>query len=334
MAKQIPAHPDKKSISDLIGKITRGELILQPEFQREFVWTPSHMEKFIQTILDGFPIPEIYLSQKGINLDTLTTQNVIVDGQQRLTTIKRYIEGTWNFEKSIPKFSDLNGQEKTDFLNYDVTVRDLKDAAPETIIEIFKRINSTNFTLTAIEINRAIYNGEFISCAKDILEIIKQKDVKVDIFSESELTRMADLHFILLVLATIEEGGYFTRDNEVEKYIALFNNEYPELEDKKQLLSAVLIDILTCELADDSIWFRKSNFYTIVVELYFNKLKIADIIQYLTEFETNVLSNKNEDKSQNEFSLYYSNMYSGTNSRQARVIRADLFRKYIINRNG
>ena len=33
MAKQIPATPDKKSISDLIGKIQRDELVLQPEFQ-------------------------------------------------------------------------------------------------------------------------------------------------------------------------------------------------------------------------------------------------------------------------------------------------------------
>ena len=165
MSKQIPAHPDKKSISDLIGKIQRDELILQPEFQRDFLLY-HHMEKFIKTILDGFPFPEIYISQKGINLETLTTQNVIVDGQQRLTTIKRYIDGGFNFERSIPKFSELDGEEKTDFLNYDVTVRDLKDANPETIIEIFRRINSTNFTLTAIEINNAIYNGEFISCAK------------------------------------------------------------------------------------------------------------------------------------------------------------------------
>ena len=149
----------------------------------------------------------IHISQKGINLDTLATQNVIVDGQQRITTIKRYIDGTWNFEKNIPKFNDLEGQDKTDFLNYDVTVRDLKDAAPETIIEIFRRINSTNFTLTAIEINKAIYNGEFISCAKDILDIVKQKDLKVDIFSESELTRMADLHFIhLLQLLPVLRG--------------------------------------------------------------------------------------------------------------------------------
>ena len=141
---------------------------------------------------------------------------------------------------------------------------------------------------------------------------------------------MADLHFILLVLATFEEGGYFTRDNEVERNIALFNNEYPDFEDKKKRLSSVIIDILTSKLTDDSIWFRKSNFYTIVVELFFNPIPVKDIIEALKEFETNILTNKNEDKSKNEFSLYYSNMYSGTNSRQARVIRADLFRKYIL----
>ena len=330
MAKQIPAHPDKKSISDLIGKIQREELILQPEFQREFVWTPTHMEKFIQTILDGFPFPEIYISQKGINLETLATQNVIVDGQQRITTIKRYIEGAWNFEKNIPKFADLEGQDKTDFLNYDVTVRDLKDALPETIIEIFRRINSTNFVLTAIEINKAIYNGEFISCAKDILEIIKQNELKVDIFSESELSRMADLHFILLVLATIEEGGYFARDNEVEKYIAMFNSEYPGVEEKKQLLSSVIIDLLTSELPDDSIWFRKSNFFTIVVELFLQKVTVSNIIASLNEFEKYVLQNKNEDKQTNNYSLYYSSMYTGTNSRQARVIRSELFKSYVL----
>jgi len=332
MAKQIPAHPDKKSISDLIGKIQRGELILQPEFQREFVWTPSHMEKFIQTILDGFPFPEIYLSQKGINLDTLATQNVVVDGQQRLTTIKRYIDGDDNFEKNIPKFKDLSGLDKTDFLNYDVTVRDLKDASPDIIIEIFKRINSTNFTLTAIEINKAIYNGEFITCAKEILDIIKNNKLKVDIFSESELTRMADLHFILLVLSTVEEGGYFTRDNSVEKYIAEFNNEYPKLEINREKLSNVLIDVLTSDLNDDSIWFRKSNFLTIIVELFFHKLKVIDIFKALNDFEAIVLQSKNEDKQTNEYALYYSNMYSGTNSRQARVIRSELFKKHVIEK--
>jgi len=330
MAKQIPAQPDKKSISDLIGKIQRKELILQPDFQREFVWTPSHMENFIQTILDGFPFPEIYISQKGIDLTTLATQNVVVDGQQRLTTIQRYIEGSDDFEKRIPKFADLGDDNQRDFLNYDVTVRDLKDVPAETIIEIFKRINSTNFTLTAIEINNAIYNGEFISCAKDILEIINQAEHKVPIFSESELTRMADLHFILLVMATLEEGGYFTQDTKVENYIAQYNDEYPNSDKHRDLISSTIINILDSALPLDSIWFRKSNFFTLVTELCFAKTTIDDKIDKLTAAEEQIVANKNEVKDGNKFAKYYASMYTGTNSRTSRVRRSEFVRTDIL----
>lgn len=330
MAKQIPAQPDKKSISDLIGKIQRKELILQPDFQREFVWTPAHMENFIQTILDGFPFPEIYISQKGIDLTTLATQNVVVDGQQRLTTIQRYIEGSDDFEKRISKFADLGDDNQRDFLNYDVTVRDLKDVPADTIIEIFKRINSTNFTLTAIEINNAIYNGEFISCAKDILEIINKAEHKVPIFSESELTRMADLHFILLVMSTLEEGGYFTQDTKVENYIAEFNDEYPNSDVNKDLVSSTIINILDSKLPLDSIWVRKSNFFTLVTELCFAKTKIEDKIDKLTTAEENILANKNEDKVENKYAKYYASMYAGTNSRTSRVRRSEFIRTDIL----
>jgi uncharacterized protein with ParB-like and HNH nuclease domain len=330
MAKQIPALPDKKSISDLIGKIQRKELILQPDFQREFVWTPAHMESFIQTIIDGYPFPEIYISQKGINLSTLVTQNVVVDGQQRLTTIQRYIEGTDDFEKNIPKFKDLGDDNQRDFLNYDVTIRDLKDVEAETIIEIFKRINSTNFTLTAVEINNAIYNGAFISCAKEVLKKIEVAEHKVPIFSESELTRMADLHFILLTMSTIEEDGYFTQDNKVETYIAKYNDEYAKSVETADLISTVIIDILDSDLPQDSIWFRKSNFFTLVCELSFSNKQIKPLIEKLIEAENNIIKNKNEDKDANKYAKYYASMYAGTNSRSSRVRRSEFIRSEIL----
>lgn len=329
MAKQISAQPDKKTISDLIGKIQRNELILQPEFQREFVWTPVHMENFIKTILDGYPFPEIYISQKGIDLETLATQNVVVDGQQRLTTIKRYLEGTFGFEKNIKKYKDLSPDEQKDFLNYDVTVRDLKDISGDQIIEIFKRINSTNFTLTAIEINNAIYNGEFIRCAKDIRDIITAHELKVPIFNESELTRMADLHFILLVMSTIEEGGYFTQDKEVEKYIAKYNDEYPSSTEMFENLTNVLLNVLTSEIEVDSIWFRKSNFFTLVCELYIHHVKVETILDHLIWAEKQIIDNKTKDKNENIFAMYYASMYTGTNSRQSRVRRSEFLRENV-----
>jgi len=328
MARQLQAQPDKKTISDLIGKIQRNELILQPEFQRGFVWTPEHMENFIKTILEGYPFPEIYISQKGIDLETLSTQNVVVDGQQRLTTIKRYIEGTHNFEKEIPKYANLTDTQKTEFLNYDVTIRDLKDVSPETMIEIFQRINSTKFTLSAIEINNAIYDGKFIQCAKDVISEFKNIEFKVPIFSESELTRMADLHFLLLVMSTFEEGGYFPADTEVEKYIAQFNDEYPNYEAMKNMLVDMILSIDNSDLSTDSIWYRKSNYFTLLCELLWSGNSIDDLLGELNEFEENVITNKNKDKHENDFAKYYANMYAGTNSRNARVRRSEILRNY------
>ena len=90
---QIPSSPSTKKISDLIGMIKRGDLILQPDFQRKLVWAPKHKESFIDTILRGFPFPEIYIAQSGIDLETFQAQQVVVDGQQRLSTIISYING-------------------------------------------------------------------------------------------------------------------------------------------------------------------------------------------------------------------------------------------------
>lgn len=165
---QIPSSPSTKKISDLIGMIKRGDLILQPDFQRKLVWSIRHKESFIDTILKGFPFPEIYIAQSGIDLETFQAQQVVVDGQQRLSTIISYINDELPCKK-ILRYSALDNQQKVAFLNYDVVVRDLKDASSDTIKEVFRRINLTQYRLNDIEINNAIYEGEFISTAKDIL---------------------------------------------------------------------------------------------------------------------------------------------------------------------
>lgn len=150
---------------------------------------------------------------------------------------------------------------------------------------------------------------------------------------------MADLHFILLILATIEEGGYFANDRKVEEYIAQFNDEYPNYENNKEFLSNVIVNILKSDLKEDSIWFRKSNFFTMIVELCFSKILTEEnvsetltenLLKALNEFERNILENKNENTEKNEFASYYSRMYSGTNNRQSRVIRSNFFKKYVI----
>lgn len=333
MTKQISSSPSNKRISELYQRIKEETLVPQPEFQRKFVWTSKHKEAFIDTILQGLPFPEIYIAQTGIDMERIVSTEVVVDGQQRLSTIVQYIdeqEDSKEFGKTIKKYKELTREEKSDFLNYNVVIRDLGDVDEDTIKEIFKRINRTKFNLRQVEIHNAVYDGEFITCAQEILDELDSDHLPI--FSDSDLTRMADLHFILLCMATIENEGYFSRDKEIENYVVDFNEEYPNYDTVKTKLVQTFKFINDLGLDNDSMWYRKSNFYTLVIELYdkFDLVK-DDLKEKLEEMDRKVIENKHLPKEENAYSLYYSYMYTGTNSRQARVIRSELFQENIFD---
>lgn len=330
MARQIPSSPGNKKISEVYRRIKEGSLIPQPDFQRKFVWTKDHKEDFIDTILQGLPFPEIYIAQTGIDMKRIMSTEVVVDGQQRLSTIVQYIDekdDSYDFGKKVKLFNKLSHEEQQEFLNYNIVVRDLGDIDGDTIREIFKRINKTKFNLEQIEIQNAVYDGRFISLAKEILSSVEQEHLPI--FSESELTRMADLHFILLVMSTVENGGYFPFDKEIERFVQEFNDEYPRYDKMKASILRTFNLIKSMKLESDSIWYRKSNFYTLLVEFTVNRYENIDVKKKLIELEELVLKNKFEPKDKNEFSLYYSYMFTGTNSRQARVLRSEILNRYL-----
>lgn len=327
MAKQLPSSPSNKMISELIGMIRREELILQPEFQRKLVWNINHKSAFIDTILKGYPFPEIYLSQSGIDFETLKSQQVVVDGQQRLSTIMQYVEGIpeqkW---KGIPLFKDLSTDQKNDFLNYNVVVRNLQDASEEVVKEVFRRINQTKFNLEQIEIQNALYDGEFISVAKEIVTLNNLENFPV--FSDIDISRMSDLNFVLLCMSTLLEGGYYAGNKKTEEFIIRYNDSFVERDNVITQFNKTFDYIKSLSLPQDSIWYRKSNFFTLVMELLFKSIPQEDISNSLTTFETKV--NENKENKENEYGLYYAYMYTGTNGRTARVERGRIFKEHIL----
>ncbi len=67
-------------IDALLGKFKRGRLIVQPDFQRQYVWDQAKASKLIESALLGIPIPIVYLSEEPDN------NEYVIDGQQRLTS--------------------------------------------------------------------------------------------------------------------------------------------------------------------------------------------------------------------------------------------------------
>jgi hypothetical protein len=324
-----------KKLLDLFNMMKSGSLILAPSFQRKLVWNAGHKENFIETILLGLPFPEIYLADGDIDLETQTSQTLVVDGQQRLNTIYQYVTASPDFSiKRIRKFEQLTPEEKTKFFDYKIVVRDLGRIEDDKIRNIFKRINSVQYALNAIEISNSLYEGEFITTAKDILEN-NELFQEMELFSEGQSSRMKDLEYILLIMSTIEEGGYFTSDKEVENYVKRYDNEYPNKKQMSTALNKIFNLIGSCQLPADSLWNRKSSFFTLIVEVAsFNKnygylpdkQALSDTLMSL---ESQLQANKHEDVNENPFAQYYYYMHQGTTSRKGRHIRGQLLQKYL-----
>ncbi len=328
MSTQIKPSVTNPTIADVYQLIEEQKLILRPDFQRKFVWTTEHQEAFMDTILKGLPFPEIYVCEGEVDVQKLRTTRLVIDGQQRLTTIRNYIEAAQDPPFAhVPTYQALTKEEKQEFLSYQIVMRDLGKVDDEMTREIFRRINLTKFKLDDVEIHNAVYDGHFIQAAKHILENIALEQYGV--LRESEFTRMADLHFLLLVMATIENGGYFAQDREVEPKVAGFNEEYPNKGRMIALLVKTFEIVRELKLPFDSMWFRKSNFFTLVVEIakHIDRLP-ADLGSRLLALEDNVMSNKANTDS--EFHRYYSYMYQATHGRSARVVRAEFFQKYCL----
>ena len=91
--------PDKQPISNLIESADDGKLVL-PEFQRSFVWNRQDVEELIVSILNGYYIGTLLLLDvnprdtpfspraiEGVSANDITPKRMVLDGQQRLTSI-------------------------------------------------------------------------------------------------------------------------------------------------------------------------------------------------------------------------------------------------------
>jgi hypothetical protein len=146
----IQYHVRSRFLVDLYGDIKVGKLVLSPYFQRKLVWRPAHKQDFIKTILLGYPFPEIFISRGAIDLDSMSSTSCVVDGQQRMSSIRDFIEG--KFEVDGRKYNDLDAVEKEAFLKYEIAIIDLDlKNDDERIRQIFTRLNRTFYALSTIE---------------------------------------------------------------------------------------------------------------------------------------------------------------------------------------
>ena len=218
--------PTNKKIREIITLIKDGKLIPRPEFQRRLVWTVKDKNHFLDLIIKGYPFPEIYLADGDVNLETGAGTQLLVDGLQRVSTMVSHFEADPELIlTSVPHYKDLNEEKKRAFLQYDVAVRDLGSISKEEIIEVFRRINATKYSLIDIEINNAVYTGALRQFAERVSKLQFFSDHPV--FSSLDYKRMGDLRFALQIIVTMM-SGYGNRDDQFEEFLARYNDVFDQ----------------------------------------------------------------------------------------------------------
>ena len=295
----IPANNTK--VIEIFNKIRSGQLSINKGYQRKLVWKKQHKFDFIDTILRNYPFPEVYLAPGSLDQEKLILVDEIVDGQQRLTTIHDYINNTDVFALPripIPRFSELSSQDKTTFLNYEISVRYLKGVSPEQVRDIFQRINRTDYALNSAErLNAQWGESEFICFCKQLVEvefesnavqyIIEPENRKIflqffhgedddeSVFTTGDRSRLLAMQYIMTVVATIDFGDYFARNDRVNFYIQGFNDAFPQAAEIEATLLDTIKFIDNLSLNRKSRWFNKANLFTLLVEM--SKIDISTI---------------------------------------------------------
>lgn len=147
------------SIREAVGKISRGGFVMDPDFQRDFVWREEKQSRLIESVLMRIPLPVFYLAEDDEG------RYVVVDGLQRLTTFKRFVGGDLVLaladrpELDLKRFADLSPKLQNRLEDSDLTLYILDSKAPERArLDIFERVNSGE-PLTRQQMRNSLYMG-------------------------------------------------------------------------------------------------------------------------------------------------------------------------------
>lgn len=328
----------------LITALRDGTLIPDPEFQRQLVWSNKDKLGFLDTVLRGYPFPEIYIASGDVNPETGQGTEMLVDGQQRIQTLYQYFTGSDKIKlgREITPYSELDEISKRNFLEYEVVVRDLGLVNMEEIKEVFKRINATSYALNDMEIYNSQYNGEFKRFGIELTELPFFEIHRI--FSSNEVRRMKHLTFILTIVITIM-STYFDREEALEKYLNIYNDDFELKEDLRQEIDEVLLFIEKCNFDLRSRVWKKSDFLTLFVEIYKIMLKEKiilepkEVAERLNDFyymvdNYNSLDLQSVDKSRlADVEAYAKAAIQGTNNRSSRIKRGQIIQRVILGRD-
>lgn len=266
-------------ISSLLRRLSRN-IIYIPNFQRNNVWSKQKNIQLIDSIFKGLPIPEIFIREVSKN------KQEIVDGQQRITALKEFVNGKFKYNNLT--YEELDDNEKEFFDSYKFAVRYLYNYSDNIICLFFCRLQS------GMQVNQ----NEILNSRIDILffrlfsqylaeEIIqlecfmknKRKEINTELIRAFSMSGLVNYNFDLSDKKLQEYYENLNEDeDELIKKICLFRKNLKTIIKfyKNNLNNLTEFCIKTKDLS--FLYFIQSknkeiNFYRLIYEYYKNHMK-------------------------------------------------------------
>ena len=197
-----------ESIQSLYGSYLKEAFLVNRRYQRKLVWTVEEKRSFINSIVNGYPVPLILLAE--VSLDS-ERKLEIIDGMQRMNAIMSFIDQEFDLDGEYfdldtmadtkilkdtnqiqQKYKALDRNVCAEIVRYQIPLSVFKESGDSHIDEVFRRLNSGGKHLSKQELRQAGAISNFASIvrklssnirgdssASDILDLNSMKNISI-----------------------------------------------------------------------------------------------------------------------------------------------------------
>lgn len=265
-----------ESIQTIYGNYLKKQFLVNRRYQRKLVWTLEEKKSFINSIINGYPVPLILLAEVTTNDERALE---IIDGMQRLNALMSFINQEFDIDG---KYFDLDTmadskllkdeghlQQKQEVLDrkicaqiarYNIPLSIYQESEEKDIDEIFRRLNSGGKHLSKQELRQAGVLSDFATLVRKLSSNIR---------GDSSASQILDLNSMKNISITNKSLEYGIN---IEDIFWVKNNIITKEDLRQSKDEEIIADIIAWTVSEKGI--RSSS--TILDELYGFGLGVED----------------------------------------------------------
>ena len=318
------------TILQLIDWIKKDKINLHPPYQRNFIWSSKDQKLLIDSIMKGYPLPNFFIyKRKDGSYD-------MVDGQQRATTISKYVKG--DFADSDKHYYRDVDQEK--FMSYILNVTEVYDidtSNGESLEDFYSLVNKRGVHLNPAEVNKAQYhNAPFMVLVNELMDLQGLSDL--DIFSTKTVQRMNDRSLIEELVAYLFKGNVTDKRKAVEELLesALETAKVEQVREEFKSTLEILCQLNVIKPIRETRFKQRNDFYTLFCFIAKHKELSVHVLSEQYSFlvfvdEHEYIRPTNDDCE--TFKEYAYHCVTQSNSKTARLTRLSILEELLIVKN-